>query len=319
VFANCCIGDFVRANIRELAAFFQDNIKLGNWNFQAGLRFDHYDGITSANQVEPRSGIAYNVKPTKSVIRLSYARTLETPFNENLVLASLGCNDPVVGSLMSTLQGYPCLTQPLRPGWRNEFHAGIQQAFGKYLVLDAEYIWKYTHLAYDFSVLGATPITFPIEWSSSKIPGYAVRASMPDFHGLSAFAVFSSVAARFFNPQVSGLGTTPGGEGSGAVFRIDHDEIFNSTTHVQYQPWKRGPWLGFNWRYDSGMVAGPVPCAGGDCANGPNGTDSIVDVSGLTPDQQFQAGLACGGVYATPTTPISPTDFVPRLNTARNW
>jgi len=50
-----------------------------------------------------------------------------------------------------------------------------------------------------------------------------------------------------------------------------------------------------------------VPCAGGNCANGPNGTDSMVDVSGLTPDQQFQAGLYCGGVHATATTPISPT------------
>jgi hypothetical protein len=62
------------------------------------------------------------------------------------------------------------------------------------------------------------------------------------------------------------------------VFRIDHDENFNETTHLQYQPWKKGPWFGFNWRYDSGLVAGPVPCAGGNCANGPNGTDSIVDV-----------------------------------------
>ena len=76
------------------------------------------------------------------------------------------------------------------------------------------------------------------------------------------------------------------------MFRIDHDENFNPTTHLQYQPWKRGPWFGFNWRYDSGLVAGPVPCAGGNCDNGPNGTDSIVDVSGLTPDQQFEAGLS---------------------------
>ncbi len=36
-----------------------------------------------------------------------------------------------------------------------------------------------------------------------------------------------------------------------------------------------------------------------------------MDVSGLTPDQQFQAGLDCGGVYATPTTPISPTGLCP--------
>jgi hypothetical protein len=82
------------------------------------------------------------------------------------------------------------------------------------------------------------------------------------------------------------------------VFRIDHDERFNQTTHLQYQPFKRGPWLGFNWRYDSGLVAGPVPCAGGNCANGPLGSDTVVDTSIITPDQQLQAGLFCGGVQA---------------------
>ena len=191
------------------------------------------------------------------------------------------------------------------------FTRGFEQAFGKYLVVDAEYIWKYTHLAYDFSVLGNTPITFPIEWDRSKIPGYAIRASVPNFHGLTAFVVMSSVAARFFEPQVSGIGATPASVGGTGVFRIDHDEKFNQTTHLQYQPWKNKPWFGFTWRYDSGLVAGPVPCAGGNCNNGPLGTGSIVDVSGITPDQQFQAGLFCGSVHATPTMPISPNGLCP--------
>ncbi len=296
-----------RADIKELALYIQDAITVKNWTFNVGVRGDFYNGLTTAHQGEPRLGIAYNIKPTSTVLRVSYARTMETPFNENLVLASLGCNDSVVNALMSTIS--PCQTSaPLSPGHRNEFHAGIEQAFGKYLVVDGEYIWKYTHGAYDFSVLGSTPLTFPIVWASSKIPGYAVRASVPNFHGLSAFVVFSGVAARFFGPQVSGIGAGPGGN---AVFRIDHDEAFNSTTHLQYQPWKKGPWLSFNWRYDSGLVAGPVPCAGGNCANGPNGTDTIVDVSGLTPDQQFQAGLFCGSVHATPSTPISPDGLCP--------
>jgi hypothetical protein len=289
------------ADIREVAMFVEDSITVKNWSFNLGIRGDIYHGITSATQPEPRLGIAYNIKPTGTVLRISYARTLETPFNENLVLSSLGCNDPVIHAIMSEVG--PCETAPLAPGWRNEFHAGLQQAFGKYLVVDGEYIWKYTHGAYDFSVLGNSPITFPIEWDRSKIPGYAVRASVPNFHGLTAYVVFSHVSARFFTPQISGIGATPGGA---TVFRIDHDENFNQTTHMQYQPWKKGPWLSFNWRYDSGQVAGPVPCAGGSCANGPNGTDSIVDVSNLTPDQQYQAGLYCGSVYATPTTPISP-------------
>jgi hypothetical protein len=295
------------ADIKELALYVQDAISFKNWTFNLGIRGDLYNGISSASQAEPRVGVAYNLKATNTVFRVSYARTLETPFNENLVLASNGCNDPVINAISTITQGYACLTSPLSPSTRNEYHVGIQQAFGRYAVVDAEYIWKYTDRAYDFSVFGNTPIFYPIEWAKSKIPGYAVRASVPNFHGLTAFTVFSSVAARFFGPQVSGIGTTPSSLGDTAVFRIDHDEVFNQTTHLQYQPYKQGPWFGFNWRYDSGLVAGPVPCAGGNCANGANGDDSTVDVSDLTPDQQYEAGLFCGGVHATPSTPISST------------
>ena len=293
-------------DVRELALFYQDSITVKNWNFNLGVRLDSYNGISTSNMLEPRLGVAYNIKSTNTVIRASYARAMETPFNENLVLSSLGCNDPVVNAIMSTLGA--CNPVPLAPGRRNEFHAGLQQAFGRYLVVDGEYMWKYTHRAYDFSVFGSTPITYPIEWNNSKIPGFAIRTSVPNFHGFSAFVVMSSVAARFFTPQVAGIGSTPGGN---TVFRIDHDEVFNQTTHLQYQPWKKGPWFGFNWRYDSGLVAGPVPCGGGNCNNGPSGTDTIVDVSNLSFDQQYQAGLFCGSVHATPTTPISATGLCP--------
>jgi len=300
----------VHTDIKELALFAQDSITYKNWNLNLGLRGDLYNGITIARQAEPRVGGAYHVKKTNTVIRASYARVMETPFNENLILASNGCADPVISALMSSTIS-PCVsTTPLSPGTRNEIHAGLEQAFGKHLVVDGEYIWKYTQRAFDFSILGDSPITFPIEWTKSKIPGYAIRVSVPNTHGLTAFVVMSSVAARFFEPQVAGVGAAPGSlcatTPTGCeVFRIDHDEHFNQTTHLQYQPFKRGPWIGFNWRYDSGLVAGPVPCAGGNCANGPAGTDSIVDTSIITPDQQFQAGLSCNGVYATPTVGIS--------------
>ena len=283
-------------DVKELALYVQDTITWKNWSFNVGMRGDIYNGLAAKTQAEPRLGIAYNIKPTNTVVRVSYARTLETPFNENLVLASTGCTDPVVNALQGALQGYPCLTTPITPGWRNEFHAGFQQAFGKYVMVEGEYMWKYTHGGYDFSVFGNTPITYPIEWNNSKIPGYMLRVSVPNYHGFSAYFVASGVAARFFEPQVAGIGVSPLGQGGTGVFRIDHDEKFNQTTHLQYQPWKRGPWLGFNWRYDSGLVAGAVPF--GDGVN-------PVDVSALTPDQQFQAGLFCGNVYATPTTPIS--------------
>jgi hypothetical protein len=305
-------------DVKELALYAQDTISKGSWSFNLGLRGDFYNGLTTHKEAEPRLGIAYNVKPTNTVLRVSYARLLETPFNENLILSNQGCGNPVLNPLL--LCTSPNIT-PFSPGWRNEFHAGIEQAFGRYVVFSGEYIWKYTHNAYDFSVLGATPITFPIEWSRSKIPGYAGRVSVPDFHGFSALMVFSSVAARFFTPQIGGAGAVPSAAlaGGSLPFRIDHDEKFNQTTHLQYQPWKAGPWIGFNWRYDSGLVAGPVPCAGGNCANGPLGSDTVVDTSIISPDQQFQAGLLCGSVHATPTTPISSASLGANLCPASQY
>ncbi len=303
------------ANIKESAQYAQDTITIRNWTFDLGIRVDIYRGISSATQGEPRLGIAYNIKPTNTVLRVSYARTMESPFNENLILASTGCNSPVIFALQSSVPGGQCVSSsvpPLTPGKRNEFHAGLEQAFGKYLVIDGEYIWKYTDRAFDFSVLGDTPITYPIEWTKSKIPGYAIRATVPNFHGFTAYVITSSVAARFFGPQISGIGATPGAEVT--VFRIDHDELHNATGHFQYQPWKLGPWLGFNWRYDSGLVAGPVPCynpATATCAGTSellNGVPTVI-LSGLTGDQQMQAGIFCivNGVTEFPTlsSPLS--------------
>jgi len=297
-------------DVKELAMYVQDSISLRNWSFNLGIRGDFYNGLSTATQAEPRVGLSYNFQTLNMILRASYARTLETPFNENLVLSSLGCSSDVLNPLLGCSSS---TTTPLAPGFRNEFHIGLQQAFGRYAVVDAEYIWKYTHSAYDFSVLGNTPITFPIEWHNSKIPGFALRASVPVQHGFSALVVMSSVAARFFTPQISGAGATP--SAPTGVFRIDHDEAYNLTAHLQYQtPWKRGPWFGFNWRYDSGLVAGAVPCYGifdyNDCPQSTtlNGLPAITmtDPAGipLTADQEFQAGFTCNGMHATPTVAL---------------
>ena len=300
---------FGHTDVKELGLYIEDQIKVRNWLFILGLRGDVYNGLTAATQAEPRLGIAYNIKPSATVLRVSYARTLETPFNENLVLSSNGCSNQVLAPLLNCSAGVSGI---LDPGFRNEFHAGLQQAFGKRVVVSGEYIWKYTHNAFDFSVLGNTPITFPIDWHSSKIPGYALHVEVPQFHNISAYAVMSSVAARFYPPQVAGAGATVGQ--TGLPFRIDHDEKFNQTTHVQYTfssgKLLSGLWGGFNWRYDSGMVAGAAPCYN-PLSNDPNSAcaatsittpsgQQFVNLSSLTADEEFQAGLMCGADKASP-------------------
>ena len=91
-------------DVKELAFYTEDQIKAGHWNFNLGLRGDKYNGLADADQLEPRLGIAYKVPPTKTVLAVSYARTLETPFNENLVLSSQGCSNPVLAPLLACPQ-----------------------------------------------------------------------------------------------------------------------------------------------------------------------------------------------------------------------
>jgi hypothetical protein len=273
--------------VKELALYVQDTITKGNWGFNLGIRGDWYRGIVHDWQPQPRLGAAYNIKKTNSVLRVSYSRVLETPFNENLILASLGASNPVIVDVI----GGANLQAPIRSGQRNQFNAGFQQAFGKFLVVDADYLWKYTHNAYDFSAFGNTPIFFPIAWKSSKIDGPSVRVSLPNYHGLTAFTVLAHVRARYFPPQIGGLGASITG---GEVFRIDHDQAFNQTTHVQYQPWKTWPWIAMNWRYDSGLVA-----------SNPNLRDFPTALGFLDADQQAAIGLFCGPNVATVNQPLT--------------
>ena len=283
---------FGHTDVKLLSLYGQDTLNLGRFTVNLGLRGDFYNGLTTERQAEPRLGISYRTPKTSTILRTSYARALETPFNENLVLSSQGCSSAVISALVA------CIPANFNPGFRNEFHAGLEQAFGKHLVVSGDYLWKYTHNGYDFSVLGSTPITFPIAWHTGKISGFAIRANVPNYRGFSAFVVMSGVAARFFPPQIGGLGATQVG---GAPFRIDHDEKFNQTTNLQYQL-RKGPYLSMNWRFDSGLVAGRAPFA-------VNNT-TPVDLTVLTADQQMQAGLMCGNISPTLSAPL--TSCAPR-------
>ena len=61
------------------------------------------------------------------------------------------------------------------------------------------------------------------------------------------------------------------------------------------------------------MLARGASCAGENCNNRPNGPDTTVDVSRLTPDRQFEASLFCGSVPAGRYT-HQPQRVMPRIS-----
>jgi hypothetical protein len=267
------------ATIKQQAVFIQDDIKAGDVSFKLGLRVDHYDGLVSQSLVQPRLGVSYAVPGVGTVLRASYGRTMETPYNENLLLSSgLG----LVGQLGIDSQ------QPLPPGIRNQGEIGVQQGFGRWLVADFGYFNKHTQNGYDFNVLFNTPIVFPVAWDQSRINGFAGRINVVEHGGFSAFIVMAHTNAIFSPPAAGGvLLEAPPGD-----FRIDHDQKFNATTNLQYVVDKtHGVWAALSWRYDSGLVAGSVP--------------DYATALTLTADQQAAIGLFCGSTFATLSSPIT--------------
>jgi hypothetical protein len=274
-------------DIKQEAVFVQDNLTLGNATVSLGLRFDNYDGITHGKLLQPRVGVSYLVKRTNTILRGSYTRNFETPYNENLILSSATGAGGLANGILGDTSNLPLL-----PGKRHQFNVGFQQALGNHFLIDGDYFYKRTRNAYDFNVLFNTSVVFPISWERSKIDGVSARVNFTNYKGFSAFMVAGHTRSRYFPPESGGLffnSDLPGG-----VFRIDHDQAFQQTAQLQYQfqQWKRlAPYFAFTWRYDSGLVAGAVP---------------DFDTALTFPaDQQAQIGLFCGSTFATPTQPIT--------------
>ena len=268
------------ANIRQQAFYGQDSINFGKLTLNLGFRWDRYDGISKGTQPQPRAGLSYLIAPTKTVLRIAYSHTYETPLNENLVLSSA----TGAGGLAANVFGAQA-SVPLQPGIRNMYNAGLEQNFGSHFVFEGDYFWKFTRNAFDLDNLFTTAIFFPIEWDHSKMDGFSSRLSLRQYKGLTAYTQLGHTRARVFGPENGGLIFPDTSLPNDYVVRIDHDQAFQSTSHVQYQPRKNGPWVAFTWRFDSGIVASAIP--------------DLASALALTADQQAQIGFYCGSQVAT--------------------
>jgi len=273
-----------RGNISEYAAYVVDSINWGRLTLIPGFRVTRYNGLSQATGVQPRFGLSYLIKWTNTVLRSSYARTLETPHNENLLLSS----STGAGGLGNVFGAFG--QQPLPAGRRNQFNVGFQQTFGRFVQVDADYYWKFTHNAAEFDVLLTTPITFPIFWKKDKLDGLGVRISTLDLKGFRLNTTFATGRLRYFPPEVGGLiFNSPVGA---SVFRTDSDDKFYQTTSLLYHWGKNGPWAAVTWRYDNGQVAGGAAA-------------DLAGVLALTGAQQAAMGFFCGSNVATPTNQIT--------------
>jgi hypothetical protein len=261
-------------NVNEYAGYVQDAVTVKSLTLNLGLRVDRYNafGTIKATQAEPRTGLSYLIHRTGTVLRAGFAHTLETPYNENLLVATAPSGAFLISAFSNQGQA------GLKPGTRNQFNVGVQQALSRYLQAEGDYFWKYTDNAFDFGVILNTPITFPVAWQKSKLDGVSFRVSSINIGGFQWYTTLGHNRARYF----------PVG---GSVFRIDHDQAFQQTSNFRYQWKKNGPWGSFTWRYDSGLVAGDVR--------------DLPTVLGLTGAEQLAIGFRCGSNLPTLSAPLT--------------
>jgi outer membrane receptor protein involved in Fe transport len=246
-----------RANDREQAAFFQDQLRFGAWTFNAGLRWDHYHLLVDEQAVSPRLGMAWSWPRADLVLRASYDRAFQTPAIENLLLASSpaleGLDDEVV-------------RLPVRPSLGHFVEAGISKRLFSVARVDVSRYSRRMNNFADDDVLLNTGVSFPIAFDRAEIDGTEIRLDVPRWRSWSGFVSYSHMHGTGFLPVTGGL--LLGDEAvsdlmSTESFPISQDQRHTLRGRVTYRLSDRA-WVAMAASYGSGL---PVELDGGDPAD----------------------------------------------------
>src|SRR5262249_5385809 len=184
-----------RGSDREQAAFVQDQMRLGAWTINAGLRWDHYSLVVQEQAVSPRVGVAWSPR-ADLVLRASYDRAFQTPAIENLLLAS----SPTLDSLNDAV-----VRLPVRPSLGHFFEVGLSKRLFSVARVDVtQYRRRMSNFA-DDDVLLNTGVSFPIAFDHGEIHGTELKLEIPRWGAWSGFASYSYMRGTGYLPITGGL------------------------------------------------------------------------------------------------------------------
>jgi outer membrane cobalamin receptor len=230
-----------RAQDREQAAFVQDLVRLGNWTFSAGLRFDHYRLLSDESAVSPRAAVAWYWPAAGLLLRGSYDRVFQTPAFENLLLAGTAPLDALNDN---------ALRLQLHPSRGNFYEAGFAKGiFGK-LRLEANYFRRDLHDFADDDLLLNTGVSFPIAFRKAEIHGVEVKMEIPKWGSLSGFVSYSNQRGVGYLPVTGGLFLEE--VAAAGSFPITQDQRNTARARFRYELTPNF-WVAMGGAYGSGL------------------------------------------------------------------
>ncbi len=232
----------------EPSAHAQDQIRLGNWNLSAGLRFDHYGFVVHESAWSPRIGASRYVHSLNLLVHASYDRVFQTPAVENLLLAS----SPQLDSLNPII-----VRLPVRPARANYYEIGVTKAVGGKLRLDANVFRRDFRNHSDDDVLLDTGISFPIAFTRARIIGEEVRLEVPRWGRFSGYLSYANQSGIGHGPITGGLflGSEAANRSNDtSEFGVSQDQRNTARMRVRFQAPRR-VWLAAEGEYGSGLPA----------------------------------------------------------------
>jgi hypothetical protein len=238
------------------SGFFQDNIRLGDFQVSLGLRYDSYRFIVNGQQWQPRVGVSYHLKPTNTVFRASYNRLYQTPPNENLLLSSSPEAAAIAPPVIAQELGSAVVA--IQPERVDFFEVGLQQGLGSRMSLNASYYHKRARDQQDNDNFLDTGIIFPITLQSIRINGVEGRLNLAPVRGFSGSVSVTHARAISTPPFTGGLflGADAIDLLSEGPFVIDHDQPLSIAGLLTWNS-RRGWFSTLSVRHDYGLVANP--------------------------------------------------------------
>lgn len=230
----------------EQSLFVQDQLQLGAWTVNAGLRWDRYAVVVTEHAVSPRLAAAYAWPGAGLVVRASYDRAFQTPAFENLLLASSSSTDDLNEEVARL---------PVRPSRGDFVELGLSKGLFGRLRLDATVFARTMRDAADDDLLLNTGVSFPVAFRRAGVTGLEVKLETPQWTRLSGFIGYGRMRALADLPATGGLFL---GEEGNAVLestdRVPSSQDQRHTLHgrVAYQIAQRG-WLALAASYGSGL------------------------------------------------------------------
>lgn len=228
----------------EQSAFLQDQIRLGNWTMNAGLRWDHYQLIVNRQLAQPRLAISRYFPSAGVVLHFSYDRVFQTPSFENILLSS-----STAAAGLDTIS----LQLPVQPSEGNYYEAGVTKAFFNNIRLDANYFRRTVNNYADDDQIDNTTISFPIAFQRAIVYGAEGKLTLPNWRGFSGYASYSYEVGNAWYPVTGGLFL-----GDNAIvptsghFPDSQDQRNTVRARLRYQVAPR-VWIAGGFQYDTGL------------------------------------------------------------------